>query len=123
MIKNGFFYASLVHGLRPCYFGIILPNFGAVGGSKIVGRVRKFFCTFWVRQSPIGLKGVLGKNLQKPYICGWGGYNSWDDGAYHVDTLGPTKTQGYRIVFWMNAMGIICLGATQVLQVFINKAF
>ncbi len=33
------------------------------------------------------LKGVLGKNLQKPYICGRGGYNSWGDGAYHVDTL------------------------------------
>ena len=44
------------------------------------------------------LKGVLSKNLQKPYICDQGGYYSWGDGAraYHVDTLGPTKTQGYR---------------------------
>ncbi len=46
---------------------------------------------------PYTLKGVLSKNLQKPYICGRGGYNSWGDGTYHVDTLGPTKTQGYRI--------------------------
>ncbi len=38
------------------------------------------------------LKGLLSKNLQKPYKCG--GYNSWGDGTYHVDTLGPTKTQG-----------------------------
>ncbi len=38
------------------------------------------------------LQGVISKNLQKPYICGRGGYNSWSDDAYHVDTLGPTKT-------------------------------
>ncbi len=44
------------------------------------------------------LKGVVSKNLQKPYICGRGVYNNWGDGAYHVDTLGPTKTQGYRIM-------------------------
>ncbi len=40
------------------------------------------------------LKGLLSKNLQKPYICGRGGYNSWGDGTYHVDTRGPTKTHG-----------------------------
>ncbi len=34
------------------------------------------------------LKGVVSKNLQKPYICGRGGYDSWGDGTYHVDTLG-----------------------------------
>ncbi len=45
------------------------------------------------------LKGVVSKNLQKPYICGRGGYNSWGDGTYHVNTLGPTKTQDYRIMF------------------------
>ncbi len=33
------------------------------------------------------LKGVVSKNLQKPYICGRGGYNSWSEDAYHVDTL------------------------------------
>ncbi len=27
------------------------------------------------------LKGVVSKNLQKPYICGRGGYNSWGDGS------------------------------------------
>ncbi len=43
------------------------------------------------------LKVLLSKNLQKLYICGRGGYNSWGDGTYHVNTLGPTKTQGYRI--------------------------
>ncbi len=43
------------------------------------------------------LKGVLSKNLQKPYICGRGWYNSQGDGTYHVDTLGPTKTRGYRM--------------------------
>ncbi len=37
------------------------------------------------------LKGVLSKNLQKPYICRRGGYNSWGDGAYHVDTLGTQQ--------------------------------
>ena len=45
----------------------------------------------------LDLKGVLSKNLQKPYVCGRRGCNSWGDGTYHVDTLGPTKTQGYRI--------------------------
>ena len=35
------------------------------------------------------LKGAVCKNLQKPYICGRGGYNNWGDGTYHVDTLGP----------------------------------
>ncbi len=30
-------------------------------------------------------------NLQKLYTCGQGGYNSWSDGPYFVDTLGPTK--------------------------------
>ncbi len=32
------------------------------------------------------LKGVLSKNLQKPYRCGRGRYNSWSDNAtdgYH----------------------------------------
>ncbi len=29
------------------------------------------------------LKGVICKILQKPYICGRGGYNSWSDGAHH----------------------------------------
>ncbi len=47
----------------------------------------------------VTLKGLLSKNLQKPYICGRGWYNRWGDGTYHVDTLGPTKTQGYRIMF------------------------
>ncbi len=28
---------------------------GRGGGSKIFGRVRKFFCAFWVPKSPIGL--------------------------------------------------------------------
>ncbi len=75
------------------------------------------------------LKGVLSKNLQKPYICDRGVYNSLGDDAYHVDTLVLTKTQGHRIM----------LGATddrggyhwsrchtplgRILQVFINKAF
>ncbi len=48
------------------------------------------------------LKGVVSKNLQKPYICRRGGYNSLSDGAYHVDTLGPTKLQGHRIMFWIH---------------------
>ncbi len=39
------------------------------------------------------LKGVVSKNLQKPNICGRGVYNSWGDGAYHVDTLGPTNSE------------------------------
>ena len=39
----------------------------------------------------IKVKGVLSKNLQKPCTCGRVGYNSWGDGTYHVDTLGPTK--------------------------------
>ncbi len=56
-------------------------------------------CTDRIKFNYGPLKGVLSKNLQKPYICGRGGYNSWGDGAYHVDTLGPTKTQGYRIMF------------------------
>ena len=43
------------------------------------------------------LKGVICKILQKPYICGRGGYNSWSDGAHHVDTLGPTKPQGHTM--------------------------
>ncbi len=30
----------------------------------------------------VELKGVVSKNLQKPYICGRGGYNSWGDGTY-----------------------------------------
>ncbi len=29
----------------------------------------------------IHLKGVVSKNLQKPYICGRGGYNSLGDGT------------------------------------------
>ncbi len=41
------------------------------------------------------LKGVVSKNLPKPYICDRRGYNSWSDGAYHVNTLGPTNTQGH----------------------------
>ncbi len=47
------------------------------------------------------LKGVICKIRQKPYICSQEGYNSWSDGAhaYHVDTIGPTKTQGTRIMF------------------------
>ena len=36
---------------------------------------------------------------KKPYICGRGGYNSWSDGTYHVDALGPTKPQGHTIFF------------------------
>ncbi len=59
-------------------------------------------------QKPVLLKGILSKNLQKPYICGRGGYNSWGDGTYYVDTLGPTKTH--------TPLG-------RILQVFINKAF
>ncbi len=55
----------------------------------------------WIKGWSVCLKGLLSKNLQKPYKCGRGGYNSWDDGTYHVDTLGPTKTQGYRIMFWI----------------------
>ncbi len=35
---------------------------------------------YWHKQ----LKGLLSKNLQKPYICGRGGYNSWGYGTYHV---------------------------------------
>ncbi len=52
-------------------------------------------------QSPeyVYLKGVICKILQKPYICGRGGYNNWSDGAHHVDTLGPTKPQGHTIMF------------------------
>ncbi len=58
----------------------------------------KIFCTqAWPLTT--NLKGVVSKNLQKPYICGRGGCNSWGDSTYHVDTLGPTKTQGYRIMF------------------------
>ena len=36
--------------------------------------------------------------MQKCYICGRGGYNSWGDGTYHVHTLGPTKPQGHTIM-------------------------
>ncbi len=33
------------------------------------------------------LKVLVSKNLQNPYICGRGGYNSSGDGTYHVDHL------------------------------------
>ncbi len=36
--------------------------------------------------------------MQKCYIGGQGGYNSWNNGTYHVDTLGPTKPQGHTIM-------------------------
>ncbi len=64
------------------------------------------------------LKGLLSKNLQKPYICGRGGYNSWGDGTYYVDTLGPTKT-------WqqMTAVGIIGLVAIPPSAAFLRRPF
>ena len=40
------------------------------------------------------LKEVVSKDLQKPYICGRGLYNSWGDDAYHVDTLGANPQLG-----------------------------
>ncbi len=50
------------------------------------------------------LKGVLSKNLQKPYICGREGLGATDDrGGYHLSRCHTP------------------LG--RVLQVFINKAF
>ena len=44
-------------------------------------------------------RGVISIFLQKCYIGGRGGYNSWGDDAYHVDILGPTKPQGHTIMF------------------------
>ncbi len=61
-------------------------------------------------------KGVVSKNLQKPYICGRGGYNSWSDDVYQVD-------KGQQITM----VGTIGLGAIPPLatfcRFFMDKAF
>ncbi len=56
--------------------------------------IAKYSCTslypfLAVWPQGICLEGVLSINLQKPYLGGRGGYNSWGDGTYHIDTLEP----------------------------------
>ncbi len=77
---------------RPIYELVILP---------CLSQYYRTMCTQWYSGlcEILDLQGVICKILQKPYICGRGGYNSWSDGAHHVDTLGPTKPQSHTIMF------------------------
>ncbi len=59
-------------------------------GGKLFAITRITYFLYFKRHSPYDAAKTL---YMRPR-----GYNSWSDGAYHGDTLSPTKNQGHKIM-------------------------
>ncbi len=81
--KFGMRQPQYIHYSHFACHGTVIPTLLTRAPREGQGPSRTYY-----RSLVSGLKVVVSKNLQKPYICGQGGYNSWSDDAYHVDTLG-----------------------------------